>query len=118
MSNQKADSYYFGIIGEYFAIAWYVLKLYTPIKYRFKTKVGEIDFICKKFNTLVFVEVKSRSSNYDDLLCSKKQQQRILRTAELFLVKNPLYMNYKLRFDLVLINPYSWPKIITNFIEL
>jgi putative endonuclease len=104
------------MIGEYVVIFLYFLKFYQILKHRFKAKIGEIDLICKRFNTLVFIEVKSRSSDYDDVLCSKNQQQRIMRTAELFLLKNPKYQNCRQRFDLVLIRPFMLPLILKNFI--
>jgi putative endonuclease len=116
MSKKNNIHYYFGVIGEYAAMFLYFMKFYQNLEHRFKTKVGEIDLICKRFNTLVFVEVKSRSRNYDDLLCSKKQQQRIGQAAKLFLLQNPQYQNYKLRFDLVLIRPFALPLTLKNFI--
>ena len=116
MSKESNTRYYFGIIGEYAAILLYFLQFYQIIKHRFKTKVGEIDFICKKSNTLVFVEVKSRSHDYDEIICSKGQQKRMIRAAEWFLVKHPRYANYELRFDLVLVRPYLLPLVLKNFI--
>jgi putative endonuclease len=104
------------MVGEYIAMCLYFLQFYQIIKHRFQTKTGEIDLICKRFNTLVFVEVKSRSWDYDDIICSKTQQNRMMRTAELFLLKNSRYKNFALRFDLVLIRPFSLPLVLKNFI--
>ncbi len=97
---------------------WYLLGFYGILEHRFKTKVGEIDLICKRFSTIVFVEVKARSGCYDDVLCAKHQQKRIIRAAEWFLFENPKYAGYNLRFDLILIQPYNWPKRFKNFVEL
>jgi putative endonuclease len=113
----KDKAYRFGIIGEYITACWYLLRFCQILKLRFKTKVGEIDLICQKSNTLIFVEVKSRSKDYDDILCSKHQQRRMQRAAESFVLKHPCYANYALQFDLVLIRPYSLPKLFKHFIS-
>ena len=76
--------------------------------------MGEIDLICIRGKTLVFVEVKARSSNIDDILCTPNQQKRIRNAAVIFLQKNSVYQNYDIRFDLVLIRPYRLPYIIEN----
>jgi len=47
-------------------------------------------------------------------IVSKNQQNRIRRSAELFLSYNSKYNNYDIRFDLVFIQPYKWPLIIKN----
>lgn len=114
--TKKQDSYIFGLLGEYIAILWYVVTMHWILRHRFKTKYGEIDFICKRFNTLIFVEVKSRSFDYDQILCTKTQQARMMSAAEFFLLKNPYYRKYQLRFDLVLIRPF-FLQVIKNFIQ-
>ena len=110
--------YQFGRWGEYAASFLYIVKFHKILARRFKTKCGEIDIICKKHNIIIFVEVKSRKKDYDEILCSTKQQKRIVRTAEYFISHNPWYLNYDLRFDLVLIKPYSFPLLIKNFIVI
>lgn len=116
--DKKLHSYYFGLVSEYLAMLLYIIKLHVILARRFKTKYGEIDFICKRFKTLVFVEVKARSFDYDEVICSKSQQKRITRAAEFFLLKNPKYHDYNLRFDLVLIRPFVMPKIFHDFTVL
>ena len=116
--SAKIHAYRLGLFGEALAMLLYRIQLYCVIAKRFKTKFGEIDFICTRANTLVFVEVKSRSFEYDQVICSKDQQARIVRAAEFFLLKNKNYQGYKLKFDLVLIRTFCFPKIFRNFIEL
>lgn len=108
--------YKFGLLGEFVTSLLYRFKFYKILARRFKTKYGEIDIICVRFNTLVFIEVKSRKQDYDDILCFKNQQQRIVRAAQYFIYKNPTYAKYDLRFDLALIKPYCWPVLLENFI--
>ena len=107
----------FGLIGEYITGIIYSLMFYRVIKRRFRTFVGEIDLICKRFNTIVFIEVKSRKTNYDDIIYTKRQQERLLKSAQIFLVSNPKYQFLDIRFDLVIIRPYTFPMIIKNFTQ-
>jgi putative endonuclease len=44
----------------------------------------------------------------------KNQQNRIRRSAELFLSHNDKYNGCEVRFDLVFIRPYKLPVIIEN----
>lgn len=76
--------------------------------------ISEIDIICQRGKTLVFIEVKARKNDVDDVICSKFQQQKIIRAAEIFLQQNPKYKNFDLRFDLVIVKPYKFPTIIKN----
>jgi putative endonuclease len=107
-------NYYFGILAEYIVFILYVFRFHRFIALRYKTYLGEIDLIFKRKKTIIFVEVKARSTNIDDILCSKMQQERIKRAALLFLQKNPIYREYNFRFDLVIIRPYRFPEIIEN----
>ena len=79
------------------------------------THAGEIDFIAKKSNNLIFVEVKKRSSLENAIYAIKPvQQQRIRNAAQAFIAHNPQFQNYSIRFDAILIAfPYHI-KHITN----
>ena len=67
--------------------------------------IGEIDFIAKRKNIIVFVEVKQRSSIENAAYSLKEdQQRRIWRGAELFLQKHPAFQSCEVRFDVVLIS--------------
>ncbi|MES2215333.1 MAG: YraN family protein [Pseudomonadota bacterium] len=104
----------FGLFAEYFVMVWYMLRFYNVIAHRKRNFAGEIDIICQRARSLVFIEVKARSSKFDDVLCTPYQQNRIRRTAEVFLQNNPKYQNFDMRFDLVVIRPYKLPEIIEN----
>ncbi len=116
MKKASNIAYYFGLVGEYCVMLVYLLKLHQIIRHRYKTQIGEIDIICKRNNTIIFIEVKSRSYDYDQVICSTKQQKRMVRAAENFLFRHPQYTNYEIRFDLVLVRPYLWPCVLKNFI--
>jgi putative endonuclease len=104
----------FGVLAEYFVMLLYQLQFYSILHHRMRNIAGEIDLICQRGKLLVFVEVKARSSNFDDILCTNAQQQRIRRAAEIFIQRNTKYSQYQIRFDLVIIRPYKFPKIIKN----
>ncbi len=78
---------------------------------------GEIDIICRKGDFIIFVEVKSRTSiNYTDYnLVTKKQIERIKRSAIYYMKQKGLINKFKMRFDLVLIRPYAFPKHLINY---
>ena len=68
------------------------------------THSGEVDFIARRGKTLVFVEVKKRSSLETAAYAIKPtQQQRIRNGAAVFLKKNPQFNNFDIRFDAILI---------------
>ena len=74
---------------------------------RWRWKRGEIDLIGMESGTVLFIEVKTRSrSNWDAdglLAVTPQQQARIVRTAELFLLKHPHLAEYPCRFDVAIV---------------
>ena len=57
-NKQKGD------LGEEIATKYLIKKGYKIIKRNFRCKFGEIDIIAKKGNDLVFVEVKTKTSDF------------------------------------------------------
>jgi putative endonuclease len=104
----------FGLVAEYLAIIIYSSKFYKILHHRKRYYVGEVDIIAARGQQFVFIEVKARCSDIDDKILSTTQQRRIKRAASIFLSNNPKYQNYLIRFDLVIIKPYSLPIIIDN----
>lgn len=104
----------FGIVAEYLVMLRYLICGYKFLHHRWKIhKLGEIDLIFSKKNTLIFVEVKARSSQ-DFLFITKKQQNSLSKIIKLFLYKNPCYQNSQLRVDFAHVNRWFWPKIAQN----
>ncbi len=65
---------------------------------------GEIDIIAMQDNTIIFVEVKTRSSDYfgnPELSVSLKKQRQIIKTANAYIELNEI--NNEARFDIVAI---------------
>lgn len=99
-----------GILAEYLALVWLMLKAYRPVARRYKTPVGEIDLIVCRGRALVFVEVKARR-NQDDAAHAihTKNQSRVVRASQYFLNAHPRYADYQVRFDAILITWYKRP---------
>lgn len=107
---------FIGKLGEFVVIVCYKLMFYKILGKRVRSLCGEIDIIAKRFNTIVFIEVKSRKNlNMDYNVISKNQIKRITRAADFFLNKNhPLYSGCDVRFDLAIVSKLFFPKIIKN----
>ncbi len=90
-----------GAIGEQKVCKWYTDRKYRLLSTNFKSRFGEIDVIAKYKDTIIFIEVKTRSSNKfmnaSDAVDYKKQE-RIKKTALLFLQSNNFTDEF-IRFD-------------------
>ena len=74
----------------------------------FRGKTGEIDIIARDGTQLVFMEVRSRSNRFFDSAAGSvdvRKQQRIVRTAQLFLQRRPHLANMPCRFDVIAFEP-------------
>lgn len=88
--------------GEDFAVKFLVKKGYKILKRNWHFGKLEIDIIAMDKDTLVFVEVKTRSFDYivePELTLTKKQQRFLIRAANAFIDINPY--DTEARFDLV-----------------
>lgn len=109
-----------GKITEFIAYLILIIKGYKIIStnhtlYKKGTGVGEVDIICRKDNTIVFVEVKYRRNEKEvNLAITKNQQTRINKAVKAFLSKQPKYKNHDIRIDAMLFSPYKLPKHIKN----
>ena len=98
-----------GNIGEQLVSQWLQSLSYCILDRSWHCRWGEIDVIARDKNssTLIFVEVKTRgSSNWDNDgkdAISPIKQQKLSRSAELFLARNTQYTDYYMRFDVALV---------------
>lgn len=91
-----------GKLGEQFAAELLKQKGYTVLCTNYYSRYGEIDVVCSDEKYIVFVEVKTRSNRYDTLpreYVTKRKQQRIVKTALLYLAENRIKL--QARFDVV-----------------
>lgn len=98
--------------GEDLAVSELEKASYKIIERNFRTRFGEIDIIAKDDNTLVFVEVKMKSSirfGTPAEMITKRKQLKIKRMAECYLLEH----GYKgpCRIDAVTILGNKFPQI-------
>lgn len=92
-----------GQMGEDMAVRHLKNQGYTILKQRYRTAQGEIDIIATCHGTLIFIEVKTRTSTRYGLpseAVTYRKQAKIRQTALAFLqAENPRY--HDLRFDVI-----------------
>jgi putative endonuclease len=92
-----------GVKGEDLAVKFLKKKGYRILSRNFKTPLGEIDIIAEDRDTLVFVEVKTRTDNsfsfpYEAVNRRKREK---LRKVALFYLKNCVKGDAPSRFDVL-----------------
>lgn len=113
----KVRAYRKGHWAEWLAAGWLLIKGYWPVARRYKTPQGEIDLICRRGKTLVFVEVKYRGAAEDALLALQPAQlQRVRRAAQIFLQAHPQWAEFNARIDLVVLAPKKTPIHVKNLV--
>ncbi|MEK6734879.1 MAG: YraN family protein [Pseudomonadota bacterium] len=105
----KRKAYYFGLLAEFASSIYLRFKLYKILLKRHKTPFGEIDLIARKGNIIIFFEVKARKDTKSMDFIGVRQKNRIINAAQYFLLKNPKYKNYNIRFDVIIMNKYFIP---------
>lgn len=97
-----SNSYYLGKNYEDVATEFLLSQGYSILTRNYRTKFGEIDIIAFYENILIFIEVKARkqSSLYRGIFAvDSKKQNKIIKTAEIYLYKNKITNNC--RFDVI-----------------
>lgn len=109
----KHKSYLFGFYCEYVAVLFFSLKGYRILRHRYKTHYGEIDLIVKRGSLVAFIEVKGRKLDEGfDYAVLPKARRRIERTAEAFIQENIRFSTCEMRFDVIFVKPFRFPKHI------
>jgi putative endonuclease len=70
----------------------------------FLCKLGELDLIMRDGETLVFVEVKFRQRSdygHGSEAVNRSKQNKLIRTAQVYLQQHPEYTNLPMRFDVI-----------------
>ena len=104
---EKGENKIVGKEGEDRAAAFLVEKGYGIIDRNWRTKSGEIDIICYKDQTIVFVEVKTLPNGTMDMIqreLNGRKRERILKTSKCFLLKHRQYSNSYIRYDVVVVD--------------
>lgn len=95
-----------GLLGEELALAHLTAQGLRLVTRNYRAKVGELDLVMLDRQTLVFVEVRCRSSKqYGGAAASItwEKQRRLVRAAEHLLMKRAELRRYPARFDVIAI---------------
>nr|WP_244537078.1 YraN family protein [Methylobacterium pseudosasicola] len=96
--------------AEWLAMAALLLKGYWPMERRVSFAGGEIDLIVRRPRTIVFVEVKARSSLDDARVAiDAAKRRRFSRAVRAWIGRNPWCAGMTLRADAVFVGPGEWP---------
>ena len=92
-----------GTKGEVLAKDFLKKKGYKIIEVNFSNQIGEIDIIAKQGETIVFVEVKTRSSNKFGLPSAAVgfHKQNKIRSVALSYLKSTKNLETQARFDVI-----------------
>lgn len=110
-----------GTVGELLAARYLRQHKYTLLAANYRTRFGEIDIIAANRKYIAFVEVKQRNSaaiSTPQEAVTAEKQQKILRTAALYLQNHPTKLQP--RFDVISVvmdetdDPLAY-KSITHF---
>jgi len=113
----------FGQTSEAVAAQFLKKQRYHILETNYRTPLGEIDIIAKDGGTLVFIEVKARSSDHfgNPKGAVTLQKQRKISMTALQYLKATNQSNAKARFDVISISYRNEPpaiEIIKNAFEL
>ncbi len=81
-----------------------------PVTRNFRRRGGEIDLIMLHADCLTFIEVRCRSStrfSSPALTVDHRKQQKLLRTAALFVASSREFAQHTMRFDVVAITGHD-----------
>lgn len=94
------------------------LQGYSITATRVKTPVGEIDLIARRGALTLFVEVKARKNRAAERTALESvNQHRIVRAAFYYLARHPHLSDRDLRFDVIFLAPFAWPRHVRNAFE-
>ena len=96
-----------GHTGEAVAAKYYIRQGYLLLNHNYRTRMGELDLILYKADTIVFAEVKTRAGTMLDrpaAAVDARKQQRLILAAQQYLQCSP-YRDAAIRFDVVEVTP-------------
>lgn len=95
-----------GLVSEYVAAVFLMLKGYRILALRHRTRLGEIDIVARKGDLAVFVEVKARHGEAAAVdAVSAAAQKRIRAASDLWLARQADRARLSQRYDIVAVTP-------------
>lgn len=112
---ERQAAFRLGVSAETRAAALLLAKGYRIVARRWKSPVGEIDIVARRRGTLVFVEVKARDQlDAAAEALTPRQRARILAAARVWVSRHPDDVTAPMRFDVVMVAPWRWPRHLMN----
>ncbi len=93
-----------GRSAEQLAAAYLVRQGLTLVASNHRARVGELDLVMREGQTLVIIEVRSRTSTRVATpaeTVDRHKQRRIILATQHFILQNRCYRDWPLRFDVV-----------------
>ncbi|WP_119080771.1 YraN family protein [Chitinophaga alhagiae] len=103
--------------GEQMAAAYLQRKQYELLHTNWTSGKKEIDIIARQGNTIVFVEVKTRSTQFFGMpeeAVNARKQELLLRAADQYLLRHALRPEH-IRFDIISITLAPGIEEVTHF---
>ena len=111
--RQAAERY--GRLAEHLCVWRLRFTGYRVLRQRLRTPVGEVDILARRGDTLMIVEVKARTSLDTAAFALPPEKQRRLMQIARYLHASSYGRNARtLRFDVMLVAPWRWPRHIVN----
>lgn len=97
-----------GLIGEKLAVRYIREKAYNVLACNYTTRLGEIDIIAKQGNTIVFIEVKTRTTNTfgtPSEAVDYRKQEKIQKISQQYILYKNLHKScFNYRFDVIAVS--------------
>ena len=108
-----------GLWAERLAALWLRLQGWHILAHRLPGRrgsgIGEVDLVIRRGKVLAFVEIKYRPTLAQAAeAISSNQKKRIVKAAKAFISANPDLADLTIRFDAVLVSPWSFPRHRVN----
>lgn len=106
--------------GETLAAHFLEKRGYYILERNFRSASGEIDIIALQEDTVIFIEVKNWDCYGEEDLeysINHKKQERIIKTANVFLDSHRQYNRMNIRFDVLFIHGEAIQHLVGAFTE-
>lgn len=115
----KHRAYRWGHAAEWLAMAWLICKGYRILEHRCRTRMGEVDIVAFRRDTLVLVEVKARPDMGEALASvTRRQRKRIVRAGNAIVAKRRYLSDCSVRYDVIAVaGPFRVRHIINAWGE-
>ena len=115
MTEARKQAERLGRLAEALAALALRLKGYRVLHRRWRCHLGEIDLVVRRGNAVAFVEVKARPDRDSAAMAvTGRQRRRIARAVAAYLAANGHLAALSLRYDVVLVTPWRWPRHIAD----